>query len=213
MLRKLLFRMAKSPWMGKIVGLTFQYISWAIPVKRIIPSKDVFVFAHPQPCYPNHLILSPKRPIRILQQLAAEHSTFAQIWSAAMEVHVRHPEVYHAFTLVANGGKRQEVQQVHFHLFTDHPLVNETSGERVLDQDEELCILQPLHPEWEVHLILKPAQASQDAYFRSVLRSIDRLNDRFDIVQKGYSLVYQHNPQNNDREMPVFHIVSGKKHA
>ena len=212
MLRKMLFRIAKSPWMGKIVGWAFQTISWAISVKRILPNKDVFVFAHPQPCYENHVILSPKRPIQNLQRMAAPELSgyFGKIWAAAMEVRARYPEVYATFTLVANGGKRQEVQQVHFHLFTDHLLVNKTAGEQVFDQNEEICILQPLVPQWEVHFVLKPMHASQDAYFRSVLHSINLLDRQFHIVQKGYSLVYQHGPRQN-AGMPVFHIVSGKK--
>ena len=48
-------------------------------------------------------------------------------------------------------------------------------------------------------------------YFTSILHSIDLLNVEFNIVQRGYSLVYQHNKQKNDKKYPIFHIVSGKK--
>lgn len=219
MLQKTLFRIAKSPWMGKIVGMAFQYGSWAIPVERIIANKDVFVFRHPRPCYQNHIILSPKRSIQNLQQMAAPdlNGYFAKIWAAAIEVCAKQPEVYDSFKLVANGGKCQEVQQVHFHLFTNHPAVKDCSNNvqdgNIFYQNEEICVYEHPRPEWEVHFVLKPAQASQCAYFRNVLHSINLLNNQFHIVQKGYSLVYQHNPQKNDREIPVFHITSGKKRA
>ena len=217
MVRKWLFRMAKSPWMGKIVGFAFQYMSRLIPVKRIVSNKEVFIFAHPQPCYPHHLILSPKRPVRSLQQLAAEPSYFTAIWSAAMAVHAGQPEIDRAFTLAANGGKRQEVQQVHFHMFTDHPLVTENAekenGAAVFYQNEKICILKPAHPEWDIHLVIRSVSSARDDYLSGVLRCIDGLDAQFGIVQQGYSLVYQHNPRKNDQAMPVFHIVSGKKRA
>lgn len=209
--------MAKSHGMGKMIGMAFQYGSWAIPVKTIIPNKDVFVFGHPQPSYPNHIILSPKKPIQTLKHLLASHFNiyFEQIWAAAMEVHRKHPEIYDSFTLVANGGKRQEVQQVHFHMFTNHSMVKETADEtndkNVFYRDEAICICQHPYPDWDVHFVLKPAGSSQKEYFQSILRCIDMLNNQFDIVRKGYSLVYQHGVQK--QEMPVFHIVSGKKHA
>lgn len=218
MIRKMLFRLAKSSWMGKVVGLAFQYASWAIPVKRILPNKDVFVFAHPQPCYENHVILSPKRPIRNLQQMSAPALSgyFEKIWTAAMEVWEKSPELYGSFKLVANGGKRQEVQQVHFHLFTKHAAANacadDAQDETIFCQNESICVFEPPHPEWEVHFGLKPVQANQSAYFRSVLQTVELLDDQFKIVEKGYSIVYQHSPQQH-REMPVFHITSGSKRA
>ena len=215
MFQKRLFRIAKSRFMGKLVGLAFQYGSRAIPVKTVIPNREVFVFHHPQPSYQNHIILSPKWPIQTLKHLSDARCSvyFEKIWAAAMEVHMKYPGIYDSFTLVANGGKRQEVQQVHFHMFTDYSMVKETAvettDENVFYRDEAICVCQHPHPEWEVHLVLTPECSSQSAYFQSVLRSIDRLNDQFSIVQKGYSLVYQHSAQN----IPVFHIVSGKKHA
>ena len=61
--------MARSPWMGRVVGMVFQYAGWAVPVRKVIRSRDVLVFRHPRPAYANHLILSPKRAVRNLQQM------------------------------------------------------------------------------------------------------------------------------------------------
>ena len=69
------------------------------------------------------------------------------------------------------------------------------------------------------HFVIKPISSFQMVendeykytYFRSILHSIDILNVEFNIVQRGYSLVYQYNKQKNDKECTVFHIVSGKK--
>ncbi len=42
MLKQLLFKIAKGPSMGKVVGKAFQHCSWAIPVKKVYSGKDLF---------------------------------------------------------------------------------------------------------------------------------------------------------------------------
>ncbi|MCX4341509.1 MAG: hypothetical protein OSJ72_17975, partial [Lachnospiraceae bacterium] len=64
MLKKILFRMAKSPFMGSMVGEAFQYCSRLIPVKKIYNGKEVIAFYHPQPSYQNHVIIVPKKAIK-----------------------------------------------------------------------------------------------------------------------------------------------------
>lgn len=119
MMKKLLFKIAKGPLMGSVVGTVFQHCGWAIPVKKVYSSREIIAFHHPQ-------------------------------------------------------------------------------------------------PDWEIHFVIKPIFQMEEneehpyAYFRSVLHSIDVLNAQFNIVRRGYSLVYQHN-QPNDMACPIFHIVSGKK--
>lgn len=225
MLKKLLFKIAKGPFMGKIAGNAFQYCSLAIPVKKVYSSKEIFAFYHPRPSYENHIIISPKKAVKNLQQLASDSfcKYFVKIWEAAKDICVTHPGYNNSFALVANGGKRQEVQQVHFHMFTNHEIVNEYSAQAqaksVFYSDRDICILEHPDPNWEVHFVIKPVSSSRmagneeynDTYFRSILHSIDLLNAEFNIVQRGYSLVYECNKKKNDKECPVFHIVSGKK--
>lgn len=225
MLKKLLFKIAKGSFMGSIVGKVFQHCSWVLPVKKVYSSKEIIAFCHPRPSYENHIIISPKRAVKNLQQMASDGFSkyFVKIWETAKDICVMHPEYKDSFVLVANGGKRQEVQQVHFHMFTNHGIVNEYSAqeqaESVFYSDRDICILEHPDPDWEVHFVIKPVSASRmagneeykDMYFRSVLHSIDLLNDGFHIVQRGYSLVYQCNKQKSDKECPVFHIVSGKR--
>lgn len=225
MLKKLLFKIAKGPFMGKMAGNAFQHFSWAIPVKKVYSSKEIIAFYHPQPSYENHIIISPKRAVQNLQQMALDSFSkyFVKIWETAKDISVMHPEYHDSFVIVANGGKRQEVQQVHFHMFTNHEIVNEYSAqeqtEGVFYRDRDSCVLEHPNPNWEVHFVIKPISSSRMAgneaykytYFRSILHSIDLLNAEFNIVQRGYSLVYQYNKQKSDKECPVFHIVSGKK--
>ena len=217
MLKKLLFKIAKGPFMGKIVGFAFQHCSWGIPVKNVYNSKDIFAFYHPKPSYQNHIIISPKRAVKNLQQMAQESFSkyFVKILEIAREICEMHPEYHNSFVLVANGGKRQEVQQVHFHMFTGREIVNEYAAqeqnESVFYNDSDICVLEHPNSNWEVHFIVKPVSAVQMTMDESILHSINLLDHEFDIVQRGYSLVYQQSVEKGDMECPIFHIVSGKK--
>jgi len=222
--KELLFQIAKAPLMGKMVGIAFRYFGWAIPVRKEKSHKDVMAFQHPKPCYENHLILSPKQPVRDLLQLAQEryHPYWIAIWRTVMELQRSQPVYSDGYTLVANGGKRQEVQQVHFHLFTGHRIVKDTPSQAtnmpVIYQDDQICILKHPQPDWEIHYVIRPAapfekaEACKDepAYLAGMLRCIDVLNAKASIVEKGYSLFYQYRWQNKE-VCPIFHVVAGKK--
>lgn len=213
-LKALLFRIAKSPFMGAFVGNAFRFLPWAIPVKKVFFSRETLAFQHPQPCYKNHLILSPRKAVRNLPGMASNASCFEAIFQAAQRLSATLPPYHDSFTLVANGGKRQEVQQVHFHMFTDYAMVNAFTAqeppENCLCPDEDICVFPHPNPNWAFHFIIQPSTDHPQAYFKSVLQCIDRLNAEYDIVSKGYSLVYQHTANTTD-VLPVFHIVSGKK--
>lgn len=219
MLKRFLFSMAKAPLMGRMVGCAFQYCSWVIPVKKRYSSEKIIAFDHPRPSYENHMILSPKRAVESLQQMESDGLSeyFAEIWKTANDISATRPGYRDGFVMVANGGKRQEVQQVHFHLFTHHPMVNEYTAqgntEAALYRDEDICVLAHPNPNWEIHYVVSasPMKECNHAYFRGVLRSIRWLNNELDIVQRGYSLVYQYYKGKSDPACPVFHIVSGKR--
>lgn len=210
MVKQLLFRLAKAPWMGRAVGLAFRHCAWAIPVKKVFCSRDILAFEHPRPAYPNHVIISPRKPVQTLLDMAEHAGDFIKVWDAVQAIWEQHPAYHDGFMLVANGGKRQEVQQVHFHLFTDHAMVEDCTGPAgsVVFRDDDVCVTEHPQPQWACHLVIQPAGQPTDAYFEDVLRCLDRLNGRYGLVQQGYSLVYQ---QTGDRACPVFHIVAGKR--
>lgn len=190
MFKQLLFKLAKAPCMGKLVGTAFRYFSWVIPVRKVYNSKAVLAFYHPKPCYENHMIISLKRAVANLQQMAPED--FTNTWAAVTDICVSHPEYQNSFVLVANGGRRQEVSQVHFHMFTNHDVVN---------------------GDWEIHTEIPAVSSGQitKEYFKDILQSVDLLNKEFSIVKKGYSLVYQYEKKTGDTDIPIFHIIAGKK--
>ncbi len=217
MIKRLLFRLAKGKSMGQAVGFAFHYLSWAIPVKKIYNSGEIIAFYHPKPSYQNHVIISPKKAIGNLQQMSQDSLSgyFVKIWEAANEICAAHPEYDGGFVLIANGGKRQEVQQVHFHLFTDRKIVNEyPAGEQAGDAfytDGEVSVLKHPEPNWELHFVAEPVKPDNEGYLKGILKCIDMLNAEFGIVQRGYALVYQCSGGEICANNPVFHIVSGKR--
>lgn len=217
MMKRLLFKMAKGPQMGRAVGWAFQHASWAIPVRKVPAHRDILAFHHPHPSYDHHLILSPKRAVRDLRQLASDdlNAYLVKVWETAKALSAAQPEYHDAFALVANGGRRQEVQQVHFHLFTGHDMVADGAAweraTRAVYRDQAIRVLEHPDPDWELHWVTRPVSADQAAYFRGVLQCLDPLDARFHLTQRGYSLVYQHRRKACDMEWPVFHIVAGKR--
>ncbi len=194
MLKQALFHMAKAPFMGKVIGIAFRYFSWAIPVKKLYNSRDVISFYHPKPSYKNHILIVPKKAITNLQQLASDkfQEYFVKLWNAAWNIYATHSEYRNSFVLISNGGRRQEVSQVHFHMFTNHDVVN---------------------ADWEIHAEIPVVSSEQitKEYFKDIMQRINWLDTEFDIVKKGYSLVYQYDKQTSNLDIPTFHIIAGKK--
>lgn len=160
MMKQLLFRLAKSPGMGRLVGWSFRWCAWALPVRKVYRTEKVLAFEHPRPAYADHIILSPRAAVSDLLALGDEknHGRLPEIWRAVETLAATRPEYRQGFTLAANGGKRQEVGQVHFHLFTGHPLVSKDPAagpeDSVLFTDAAVCIRSHPSPEWALHFVV-----------------------------------------------------------
>lgn len=225
MVKELLFKIAKSPFMGGVVGMAFRFCSPVIPVKKVFQSREIIAFYHPKPSYRNHLIITPKRAIKSLRELSREKffGYFPAILSAAYEISGKDPKFGDNFTLIANGGPRQEVGQVHLHMFTNHKSVNDYHDDgqqgEVIYRDEYIRVMK--HPEsnWEIHYLLLPGLLEgmsgdkdfKNRYFQGVLRSIELLDEKSGIVKRGYSLVHQYEREATKAGLPIFHIIAGKK--
>src|SRR5881227_3661472 len=119
MLSKVLFKLAKTAFMGRIVGTGFAYFSFLIPVKKVRETALVLAFYHPKPAWANHLVFVPKKSIGTLLDLGQPGNIkyVPAIFSAARDVIAELELNIVGYVFCANGGPRQEVGQVHFHLF------------------------------------------------------------------------------------------------
>lgn len=223
---KVLFKIAKGRFIGNTVGLGFQYFSFAIPVKKVFNSQKVLGFFHPKPSYKEHMVFVPKKAISNLIELAKDNNVlyFLDIWHSTQEVAKQRWGEKCMYVLCANGGKRQEVQQVHFHLFKEHKIVNEYKMDKQIKcaySDGYIGIIEHPNPNWQIHFVVIPMlsenseekvkQLDINNFLIKVINCITVVDSKYDIIKNGYTIVYQNDSSDKQMKIPVFHIVSGKK--
>ena len=95
-------------------------MSFAIPVKRLRETPTMMAFHHPQPAYPVHILLVPKKDIPSLVDLGAQDSEFLADLVQIVKSLVKEFNLDQAgYRLVVNGGKYQDIPQLHFHLISE----------------------------------------------------------------------------------------------
>lgn len=114
---KTLFSLAKTPLGDLIVGLAFGKFSKLLPVKKLKETDKVIAFWHPKPFWEKHILIVPKKPIKNLDSLKEEDYIYVnEMVKTASEFVKELGWEKEGYTLLVNGGKRQEVNQLHFHL-------------------------------------------------------------------------------------------------
>jgi histidine triad (HIT) family protein len=111
-MRRLLWLFA--PWIGWI----FAHMSFAIPVRRLRETETLMAFHHPQPSYPFHVLLVPKKAVVSLKALDSADTTFLTDLYSTVQNLVDEFQLP-AFRLIVNGGEYQDFPQLHFHLVSD----------------------------------------------------------------------------------------------
>ena len=116
---KQLFSLAKTPLGDLIVGLAFGKFSKVLPIKKIKETKNVIAFWHPKPYWEKHILIVPKRAITKITALNLEDGKYIkEVYMVAKEIVKELGWESGGYTLLTNGGNRQEVNQIHFHLYT-----------------------------------------------------------------------------------------------
>ena len=112
-----LFRFTRT-WLGSLlVGWLFAYFNFAIPVKRILETDALLAFHHPQPSYPLHILLVPKRKYKAIIDIPTEDIEFMQdLFKAVKELVNIYKLEKSGYRLITNGGSAQDVPHLHFHL-------------------------------------------------------------------------------------------------
>lgn len=120
---KRLFSLAKTPIGDLIVGLAFGKLSGVLPVKRLKETEKVIAFWHPKPAYEKHILIVPKKAIANLTTLNPNDIEYiSEVFLVAQELVNSLKLEGDGYSLLTNGGKKQEVNQLHFHL---------TSGKKI----------------------------------------------------------------------------------
>jgi len=117
MISKKLFSLAKSPVGDLIVGLAFGKFNKLLPVMRVKETDKVIAFWHPKPFWEKHILIVPKKSIKKLTSLKEEDLKYIdEVFVIAKEIVEELGWEKNGYTLLVNGGTRQEVNQLHFHL-------------------------------------------------------------------------------------------------
>jgi len=113
-----LFKLAKTPIGGLIVGIAFGTpLSKLLPIKRVKETDKVLAFWHPKPFWEKHILLVPKKHIKSLDTLKDEDSEYIkEVYKVARDIVIELGWNETEYTILTNGGTRQEVNQIHFHL-------------------------------------------------------------------------------------------------
>lgn len=114
---KKLFFLAKTPLGDLMVGIAFGKMSKLLPVKKIKETDKVVAFWHPKPFWEKHILIVPKKAIKNIQSIRKEDQEYLfEIYNIASQIVKEQGWEKKGYTIVSNGGARQEVNQLHFHL-------------------------------------------------------------------------------------------------
>ena len=116
----LLLRLARLPAAGWLIAFVLARAAFLLPVERLYETETLLAFYHPQPAYPLHILLVPRRRVPDFTALDSAGAGFLQDLIAAVRYLVQTLDLeLHGYRLIANGGAYQEVAQLHFHLVSD----------------------------------------------------------------------------------------------
>jgi histidine triad (HIT) family protein len=93
------------------------YMSFAIPLHKLRETATLVAFYHPQPSYPVHILILPRRAIPGLADLSAEDaSLLADVYQTAQVLVTELGLEKEGYRLIVNGGTYQDLPQMHWHL-------------------------------------------------------------------------------------------------
>jgi len=114
------FSLARSRLGRRLTGWFFAYMSFLIPVHRLRETPTLMAFEHPRPSYPVHILLVPKRAVPSLEGLGPEDADFmVDLFSVVQSLVAEFNLGERGYRLIANGGKYQDIPQLHFHLISE----------------------------------------------------------------------------------------------
>ena len=119
MISKKLFSLAKTSIGDLIVGLAFGKLSKLLPVKVVKETSKVIAFWHPKPFWEKHILIVPKKAIKKITAIKESDLEYIkEVYLVTKEIVNELGWGKEGYTLTTNGGNRQEVNQLHFHLWS-----------------------------------------------------------------------------------------------
>ena len=115
----MLMRFARNRLAGSLIAWMLTHMSFLIPVQRLRETQTLLAFYHPQPSYPVHILIVPKRAIsNLLEITPADQPFLVDLFACVRELVLELHLDQRGYRLIANGGDFQEIPQLHFHLIS-----------------------------------------------------------------------------------------------
>lgn len=116
-LAKKAFKLAKSHFGDLVVGIAFGKLSRLLPLQRVSETNKVIAFWHPKPFWEKHIVIVPKKAIKRITALKRDDEPYiSAVFVLASEIVQELGWDKDCYSITVNGGNRQEVNQIHFHL-------------------------------------------------------------------------------------------------
>lgn len=120
-IQQFLFKVARSPVATFFIGWMFAHMSFVIPVNRLRETECLLAFYHPQPSYPLHILIVPKKAIPSLMHITTADAGFTADLIQTVQSLVTESQLEaRGYRLMVNGGEYQDVPQLHYHLISEH---------------------------------------------------------------------------------------------
>ena len=105
---------------GRWIAWMVENLGFLIPFERLRETRTLIAFHHPRPVYPLHILIMPRQAIASLEEIGPRDSEFiADLFRIVAEL-VRELNLEKCgYRLIVNGGKYQQVGQLHFHLISE----------------------------------------------------------------------------------------------
>ena len=119
-MKSLLFKISKSKIGDLIVGMAFGKLSKLLPVEKILETDKAVAFWHPKPSYNTHILIVPKKAIKNMGSIHENDLDYVtECFSLINKIVIKLQLEQSGYSVTSNGGNRQEVNQLHFHLYSN----------------------------------------------------------------------------------------------
>jgi histidine triad (HIT) family protein len=108
---------------SRLISFLFAHASRLVPVKRLRETPNWLAFTHPNPSYPVHILIVPRRQIANLMQLPVEDPALYAEFVALTQGMIKDFCLEDAgYRLIVNGGINQDFPHLHIHLVAGEAL-------------------------------------------------------------------------------------------
>ena len=113
-------RLIRSPLAYVLIPWSLAHMSAFIPLHRLRETGTLMAFYHPQPRYPLHILILPKKAIASLLEITdADQQFMMDLFTCVRELVIELKLEEKGYRLIANGGAFQDFPHLHFHLIAE----------------------------------------------------------------------------------------------